>query len=314
MSRLHERESVRPRPSMFDSLVPAALAATMAGTAGCSLSEPPESILARGEAVDRTTHALSVGSLRALEGSYGAGCVDRLGAWSLALEGDPELKAPPLSVVKDDSACTLTVTAVHADDRLELATPFVLGESYWAKPAHVGSDDRGFYINAKLAFSKASESLVVTVLYSDDPSAVSSLYGATYATVSASGSIEKVAAPDYRLDLEDGLKVLVNAKAVVSTAEGSGVLVAGKVPGSSYVVDGGKLPEAPTFAMVDEVYHAFDAAAVPGTGDVKVPASAFALSGASLATSATRTIIVRGGSPEMPTYQLVRVTFNPPGS
>lgn len=66
--------------------------------------------------------------------------------------------------------------------------------------------------------------------------------------------------------------------------------------------------------MVDEVYRAFAGTAVDAKGDVKVPASAFTLAGASLAASATRTIIIRGGSPSMPAYQLVRVTFNPPKS
>lgn len=297
---------------MFDSLAPAALALSVAGTVGCSLSEPPESLVARGEAIDRTTQALALGSLRALEGVYGAGCVDRTGAWSLALEGDPKLEAPPLSIVKGDTACELTVTTVVADERLKADKSFVLGTSYAESPTRVGSGERAFFVNAKISTSKASDSLVVTVLYSDDPAAVSSAYGASYATVAASGSLEKVAAPDYKVDLEGGLKILVDARTVVDSAVGSAVLVAGEVAGSSFVVDGGKLPASPTLDMVDEVYRAGAPTAIEGTGDVKVPASAFALGGASLATSPTRTIVIRGGTSELPTYQLVRVTFNPP--
>ena len=222
MSRSDERDSIRPRSSMFDSLAPAALAVTMAGTVGCSLSQPPESMVARGEAIDRTTQALAVGALKALEGVYGEGCVERSGSWSLALEGDAKLEAPPLSVVKDDSACELSIRAVIADERIELVAPLVLQEDYASKPAQVGNDKATFFINAKISSSKMTDSFKVTVLYSDDPRAVADSYGASYATVAASGSMETVVAPDYKIDFAGGgLKVLVNAKSVVSSAEGS---------------------------------------------------------------------------------------------
>lgn len=232
-------ESLRPapRPSMFDSLMPTAAAVIAAGAVGCSVSVAPPSLEGHGEAVDRTTQALSIGAIHALDGTYGANCISRSGAWSLRLSGVEALDHPDLSVVKDNSECVLTVTHVVADAAYALATPLVLSTSYDALPTAVNTGGTALWVKAKLASASMSDSLFVTLLFSDSPSALATSLSATYASVSAGGSTSEVLAPTYTVDLDTGaLKVEVTASKVVSSASGSARLVPGAVTGSAYTV------------------------------------------------------------------------------
>lgn len=48
-------------------------------------------------------------------GTYGAGCSTRSGNWSVRISGSAAMSYAPLSVVKNDSAYTLTLTELVAD-------------------------------------------------------------------------------------------------------------------------------------------------------------------------------------------------------
>lgn len=306
-------ESLRPagRPSMFDSLLPAAAAAIAAGAVGCSVSMAPPSLEGAGEALDLTTQALSVGAIHALDGTYGANCVSRSGPWSLRLSGAEALDHPAVSVVKDNSECVLTVTHVVVDATYALATPLVLAASYDAVPAAVNTGGSPLWVKAKLASASMSDSLFVTLLFSDSPSVLTSSLSASYASVSASGSSSEVLAPTYTADLETGmLKVEVTASKAVTSASGSARLVPGAVTGSAYTVYAGALSSTPSFVEVDAAYHGGTPTSISGTP--VIAASAFGLVGQSLASAIVRTVIVRGGTSDLPTYEVLRITFNPP--
>ena len=63
--------------------------------------------------VDRTTAALSLGSFMEINGSFGAGCTSRSGAWSVGINGFAALTNPALSVLQGDSGCILDVASAR---------------------------------------------------------------------------------------------------------------------------------------------------------------------------------------------------------
>jgi hypothetical protein len=119
--------------------------------------------------VDRTTRALSSGALLSVNGTYGAGCQDRAGAWSVAVDGAAVLDHAALTVLTNDVACALTLTELHTTSGLLAATPTLpLATSYPAAPAVFGSPV-AFYASAKLSAVTFAADFVLTLLYSDDP-------------------------------------------------------------------------------------------------------------------------------------------------
>lgn len=248
-----------------------------------------------------------VGDLRALAGTYGAECKDRSGSWDLRLSG-PEV-ANPLSVLANNSECELTLTHVVADSTYPLEKPMTLKTSFGA-PTKVGSGASGFWVNAKLDSSDMSKNFKITMLFAESPGAVSSTVSTGYDSVGGTGDVTKVPAPNYSLDT-GALAVKVDSRSVVTSASGAVVLLAGDVAGVGYVIDMGNLSEAPAYEEVAKIYGGAKATPMD-EGSLKIPASDFELVGASLTAGAARTIVVQGGTPEMPTYQLIRFSIAPP--
>jgi hypothetical protein len=121
-------------------------------------------------AVDQTTGALQSAELLSINGSYGDGCADRSGPWSLEVLGDATLDHPRLSVMLNNDACALTLTAQQTSDGLITADPAILlTTSYKLTPSAFG-DPIAFYANASLSSVSFAGDFVITVLHSDDPS------------------------------------------------------------------------------------------------------------------------------------------------
>lgn len=120
--------------------------------------------------LDEVTHALTSSAITAVNGTYGAGCSGRSGAWSLRLSGIDPLPHPVLSVRKNNSGCVLNLTSIVAGQTYT-ATPFALTTSYPANATAFSlAGTVAFYANAKLSSTTFASSFIVTLRVSADAS------------------------------------------------------------------------------------------------------------------------------------------------
>ncbi len=132
-----------------------------------------ESVQGSGIAVDGSRYALSGGEPDSINGTYGTGCRDRAGAWSVAFAQDAVLDHPVLSVAVNDLDCQLTVTGVRTILGLLEAVPTIpLSTSFQPAPSVFGTP-MDFYANAKLSSDLFAADFMLTLRYSDDPALVS---------------------------------------------------------------------------------------------------------------------------------------------
>jgi len=259
------------------------------------------------EILDRTRNGLAAGALVAANGTY-TGCVSRSGAWSVRISGAGALDNDPLSVVKNDTGCVLTLTELVADQTFA-SSGIALAASYpgTAKSFAVGGVT-AFTANAKLDSVSFANDFVLSVSYSDDlRSASDQQLTGTYATVSVSTQTLLVPAPDYTMSLVTGsFTVQMDAGKIVTGVSGTATLTAGTQTGEAYAVDLGALSAVPTYATVAAAYLVAGEQTLSGT---TVPASAFGLVGANLTSNVTRTLIVSHTSAGVKGYQLFKITF-----
>lgn len=284
------------------------------GAGGCGRSSTTN---ARAVAVDSL--GLHVpGWLEFANGSYGAGCLDRTGAWSVAIDGySGSMDNAPLSVVLNNSACVLTLTALVADTNYVAAPALALSDSYqsMASAFAAASAPTAFYANAKLSALGFGSDFTITIPFSDDPGSGSGDSTGSYTTVSASATSAAVPAPSYTIDLS-GFALQTDANDIVQSVSGSATLDDGSQPGEAYVV----LTSDPgsSFAELDSAYSGATATAISGA-DPTLPAAAFDLVGVNLSSNAdlgttpvARYIIVMHAESGVRSYQLITVTFHPP--
>lgn len=278
----------------------------------CQASDTTPSEYAVGELVDRSSTPLTVGVPGSINGTYGAGCISRSGSWSVGLVVNAALANPALSVVSGNTACSLTLTEIVADDTYAITPPIALTGSYQASPSSAATGSKAFYVNAKLSSATFTNAFTTTLLYSDTRAAATG-FAASYASVSASGSASAAPAPDYTIDFttSPALSVIVDAGNVVTSVAGAATLSGATIAGSAYVIDAGTLSASPTFAEVDAVYAAGSPTTISGA-TTQIAAAAFSLVGADLDTATARTVIVRAVTSSVPSYQIIRVTFSPP--
>ena len=283
----------------------------MAG--GCGAAETVEPSVSL---IERASSALTAGSVTALNGTYGS-CVERSGAWSVRVSGVAALANPALSVVKGDSACTLTVTEVVADQTYTTTTALGLSTSYRATASPFAPSSGGatvFYANAKIDATSFASDFVISLLYSGDPSATDAgNVTATYATVSSSAQALLVTPPDYTISFTTGtpFTLQLDAAKVVTSASGAATLQDGTSLGTSYVVDQGTLGANPTYLQVQAAFLFGTNRTISGANPT-VPASYFGLSGVSLASPVVRTVIVGRLLSGVLGYELIKVTFKSP--
>jgi hypothetical protein len=120
--------------------------------------------------VIRTTQALTAGSVTAINGAYGAGCSSRAGFWSVLVSGTDPLPNPVLSVVRNNGACSLTLTSIVAGSTYTGTPAIAMTTDYGgAASAFASSGPVSFYANAKLDSTSFASTFVVTLLVSSDP-------------------------------------------------------------------------------------------------------------------------------------------------
>lgn len=256
------------------------------------------------DVIDHRSEQLASGDLEAINGTYGAGCTNRSGAWSLGVALGAQLDNPELSVILNDDSCVLTLTElVTATETLEAVPAIALGTSYKGSPSAF-NDPVDFYGNAKLGSVSFAADFVLTVLYSDDPSLATDDSTADFEVVESSAAEGSVLAPDYTIDLS-GLDVIVDSDQVVVSATGSVALTAGAVTGQRYVV--ADATGLDTFAELDAAYIAGTDAALTST----LPAADFTLVGEDLSTPQKRTLIIANTANNVTAYQAFEITFHP---
>lgn len=257
---------------------------------------------------DRMTAALSLGGLESVNGTYGAGCTARSGAWSVEIAPGAILQNAPLSVVKNNTGCVLTVTGLVTTSATHAATPsFALDSAYQSSASAFGSGPTLFYANAKLSAMTFAADFVISLQYSDDPRLVSSSNTASYTVQAGSASAEQVAAPNYTIDVTT-IVVQTDDADVVQAASGTANLTDGAVTGQSYVIVASL--NGSTYADLDAAYTGGTPTSLSGANP-QIAAAAFDLVGADLTGGLVRHLIVANTSDGVRSYQRFTVTFNP---
>jgi hypothetical protein len=257
------------------------------------------------EGINQTTQALTAGEVESVNGTFGAGCTDRSGAWSLEIAVGAVLDNPELSVVLNDVGCVLTMTELHTTAGIIAADPpIVLGNTY-AVAASSFESPVEFYANARLSSVLFAEDFGLTVLYSDDPALANDSNTAAFGVVESTATAESVPAPDYSLSL-GGITLVTDAADLVTEANGDATLTEGLIDGEGYVlVAGGDLD---TYAELDAAYIGGSPEAVPATLSAALD---FLLVGDDLSTPQVQTLIIANLVDGVRSYQAFTITFNP---
>lgn len=263
------------------------------------------------ELIDATRGALTTARVRWVNGMFGPGCKARTGKWSISL--DPAVTTmdnPPLSVIRNDSACTLKITEFVGDETyratppLVLTTAFTPGAAPFNRPAAAGGK-AAFYGNARVGTSTFEGPFTLTLLVSGDAAESAVSASGTYATSRASASVTTVTSPDYAVDIST-LAFEYDAYPLVTAVTGSMTLAAGKYPGEGYVVVD-TMPPSPTFADYDAAYTA--GKAQPLDNAATIAGTALLSVGSALTSDVVRTVLVKRSVNGVPSYQVVTVTF-----
>lgn len=256
-------------------------------------------------------YSLTSDSIQWLNGTYTA-CAGRSGSWSTRVSGNGAMDNPALTVVKNDAACTLTVTAVVADQTYTASPPVVLGTSFAASPSTFANGGSQFLANAKIDSLSFAADFQISFVYGDGaaPPVTSSNVNAAYATVQSTAVVTSVAAPTYTLDIT-GLRFQADPIKLIFGVSGSAILNAGALTGSAYVIEGGSLSATPTYAQVQAAYdNIFLTPKAISSATQAIPASEFNVVTLSLFSSTqVRNVIVKRTVGGIAAYQVFRVTF-----
>lgn len=275
---------------------------------GCASEEEGkdgQSIAPTAEVIDRASQALAIGDVKAMEGSY-VNCRSRSGHWSLAAGGATNTSAyPELSVLKNDTGCTLSLERLLADQTYEASHAVTLGTDFAAEPvafAPVVGGVRGstkFFANAKISAEGFTAAFTLTFVYSDDPHLADVQGVSTDTLLHGTGSMVAVAAPDYTLSLAQ-LSVVQDGTTIDSTS-GNVLLTSGSQAGETFVVVDGLLDS--DVETIKAAYASGTAHAVAASFD----GALLRLAGASLPTQ--RSVIIAHEVNGVASYQVVRISF-----
>jgi hypothetical protein len=290
-----------------------ALFAGATTAAGCGSDDLRPNVVV----VDHTTAPLSLGALNAINGTYGAGCIGRNGSWSSPIGGySGTLDNSPLSVVKANSACVLTLTSVLIGSiKYEPASTVNLSDSYAGSAVAYtaeGETSIAFYGNLKLSDATFTSSFSISLLYSDDPAAASAGSAqADYKYNSITSTQSSVVPSDYTVD-GSSVGVLTDANKTISDVSGSIDLTDGAVTGQNYVISSAALGTSPSFDVIDTAYLAGTPVTISGSNP-SIAATDLNLVGASLATSSVkREVIVAHIANNTRAYQVITLTVLAP--
>jgi hypothetical protein len=296
--------------SRLGSIFALASLALASATGGCAVAGGDGSVSGKAEVINRSSHALSVGALAWINGTY-AGCQGHTDgdAWSLRISGSATMTYGALTVTKNDAACSLTVTELKADSIYESSPDITMTDAFqetasaFAKRVDTELQPTAFYANAKLSSTGFASDFTVTILYSDDVRGASPNVNATFAQVSGATTDTQVPAPDYTTDFS-GMTIQTDVDSKVDSATGSLALGAGDHAGEKYVIVSGSI--GTSFAAADDAY----AAGTKVDFSSSISAGSFLSNGDQL--PATRTLIIMHAEEGVRAYEVIRITFNAP--
>ena len=254
------------------------------------------------DVANRSAGGFNVG-LRSINGTYGAGCRDRTGSWSLEIDDLAELDHPALSVVNNDTDCVLTLTELVAENGLPVAgaPSIAMTDAFQVSPSSF-QDAVLYFANAKLSSLTYQEDFTLSLIFSDHEENVGS-HGATLESSASTATAASIPAPNYTLDLT-GITLQTDAGNVVLESSGTAdlTLVADEADGYAVVEASGLT----TYAAIDAAYQAAD---VPFT--TSIPAAAFTLMGTDLTGTQVRSLIIANIVDGVHSYRIFEVTFHP---
>jgi len=270
---------------------------------------------------DRVSNALTVTSVLAIEGSYGSACTERAGDWVIPFNGyQPGTGETPLTVVLNDVACTLSVTAVKVGPldsvrRFEGDTPVLLSAAFPAAGVSFADDGGGtiaffstFRVTPDVSFGT---NFIVEMIFSDDINQTDLDLNPTFVVSSSSGTVANVPAPNGTLSLA-GLRVAVDANDIVVLSTGTAVLTQGTQAGESLVVDLGTLGAQPDFGALDVAFHLLGEPTPVVSATQSIDALAFSLVGLDITTPQQRSVIVAHSEQGVTSYQVFVITIRSP--
>ncbi len=282
----------------------------------CSCSAQVEDGVSPEAKVDGwSSDALTGASLQWVNGTYGGGCLGRSGSWSLRLGGVAAMDNAALSVVKNNSACVLTITDLVADTTYVATPTIALATSYQATASAFspsGAPPIAFFGNAKVDSLNYTAGFTLSLLYSANSGTATANPVATYSSVTATAAASSIPAPDYTVSLvSGGFGVQIDANNIVSACTGTLDLTDGSYTGSGYVIDSNTLPGSPSFNDYHGVYAGGSPVAIAGANPTVACASLIS-NGVDLSSSVVRTILVRRATSNVEAFQAIKVTFSHP--
>lgn len=260
--------------------------------------------------------ALTIGgaaaSFSTLNGTYGAGCTGRTGAFSVAFPGySGAMPNPGLSVVRNNAACVLTLTSVLANSATYSAVQAIaLGTNYQGSAATAFSNGTpAFYANAKISATSFAANFTITLYASDDPNdLVPPSTTATYATVNGSASATLNPPPDYTADLST-FAVQVDAANLVVAATGDVMLTVQAQSGEGYAISSDASLDT---TDANAVASAYTSPTAITDSPIDITATSLDLVGVDLsADNVVRRIIIAHTQNGVTSYQVITLGLHP---
>ncbi len=299
------------------SITVAAIALALAACA----AEPEGTVFAGGVALDRTTQALTAAEIHSANGTYGPNCINRGDGeyWSVAVGAGVEagdLAHWPLSVVRGDTPCTLTLQQLvlfdgEGTETIDAVAPIALSDAWGTASSFLdGGAAILFFANAMLDSVAFDVDFTLTILLSDDADIAAQAveHPSGWSVVEGSTATESVDAPAY--DMADNLHIESNLSNIITNAWGSINLTlgAGAQAGQHYVVVALDLAAA----SYDAVHAAFGTvAAVELPDPSNIPSDDFDLVGEDVSGDVVRTFIIRNELEGVASYQTFTFAFVP---
>jgi len=283
------------------------------GFIGCGDVNQDDDASPHARLIDKRSDALLSSEIQSINGTYGAGCVARAsGNWSLAVTGSPTLDHTALTVVKNNTACGLTLTGIHATGdggtAYAASSNIALGASYAGGASSFGSPIK-FYANALLSDATFADDFSLTLLFSDNPTTASASNTATFVVATASAATSGVAAPDYTMGIGT-VGVVTDANNLVTSVSGNVVLTHVATDATHYVIYTGSAGS--TYASINTAYLTGTPTSV-ASGSVSFATSLFLTAGTTnISSSPVKTLIVANLSNGVRSYKAFAITFVPP--
>ena len=315
-----------------------ALACVSALSAACSVGGDDEMLSPRAEVIDQTSAAMTSSGLWYVNGQYW-NCRGHADAsiWSLAL-GPTSERSNVLKIARGDTGCQLRITAIEKTDEGEppvislfttKGAPLSLSDAFNQSPTPFANggdpnEELAFFGNARLSTATYDAPFWLTLVLSDS-SAEETTKSASFTSYQVSADPHTAAHPNYQSSM-DGFHIGVDYADVVVDLDGSFDLVAPEYlarPGDGYVVSKGPFSSPPTFAEIhaeytdslDEDMSVVARESIPeNQSTVSLDAANFGLMGQDLTHGVDRWIIIHREEAAVPSYQIIRVTFEAPTS